>query len=103
MLNEDTVLNVLRTVKYPGYSRDIVSFGLVKKIAVAHLATAPYGRAAQQALEKLGAWADAQPKLVIGENITVVAHLSATDTVEVDPGQIEQVVAAAIRKSINGK
>ena len=50
----------------------------VRKIAVANLATAPYGRAAQQALEKLGAWTDAQPKLVVGENITQTAQFVAT-------------------------
>ncbi len=32
MLTEDDVKNALKTVKYPGYSRDIVSFGLVKQI-----------------------------------------------------------------------
>ena len=34
MLTEDLVRNALRAVKYPGYSRDIVSFGLVKEVAV---------------------------------------------------------------------
>ena len=33
MLTEDDIRNALRTVKYPGYSRDIVSFGLVKQVA----------------------------------------------------------------------
>jgi ATP-binding protein involved in chromosome partitioning len=33
MLNEETVIAALKGVKYPGYSRDIVSFGLVKEIA----------------------------------------------------------------------
>jgi ATP-binding protein involved in chromosome partitioning len=33
MLTQDTVLNALKSVKYPGYSRDIVSFGLVKEVA----------------------------------------------------------------------
>ncbi len=33
MLNEEAVINALKGVKYPGYSRDIVSFGLVKDIA----------------------------------------------------------------------
>ena len=46
----------------------------LRKLAVANLATAPYGRAAQQALEKLGAWTDAQPKIVTGENITQPAR-----------------------------
>jgi ATP-binding protein involved in chromosome partitioning len=31
---QDAVLNALRTVKYPGFSRDIVSFGLVKEVQV---------------------------------------------------------------------
>ena len=31
MLDHDSILAALRAVKYPGYSRDIVSFGLVKK------------------------------------------------------------------------
>ena len=34
MLTEDDIKQALRAVKYPGYSRDIVSFGLVKEIAV---------------------------------------------------------------------
>jgi len=33
MLNEEIVINALKGVKYPGYSRDIVSFGLVKDVA----------------------------------------------------------------------
>ncbi len=33
-LTQDDVLAVLRTVKYPGYSRDIVSFGLIKGIQI---------------------------------------------------------------------
>jgi ATP-binding protein involved in chromosome partitioning len=32
--NEEAVLAALKSVKYPGYSRDIVSFGLVKNAAV---------------------------------------------------------------------
>ena len=34
MLNQETVTKALKTVKYPGYTRDIVSFGIVKNIAV---------------------------------------------------------------------
>jgi ATP-binding protein involved in chromosome partitioning len=34
MLTEENIRNALKTVKYPGYSRDIVSFGLVKQIFV---------------------------------------------------------------------
>jgi ATP-binding protein involved in chromosome partitioning len=34
MITESQITDVLRTVKYPGFSRDIVSFGLVKGIVV---------------------------------------------------------------------
>ncbi len=34
MLNQETILETLKSVKYPGYSRDIVSFGFVKDIQV---------------------------------------------------------------------
>src|SRR4051812_6783443 len=34
MLTEADIKNALKAVKYPGYSRDIVSFGLIKDLAV---------------------------------------------------------------------
>jgi ATP-binding protein involved in chromosome partitioning len=34
MVTQDSIREALKAVKYPGYSRDIVSFGLVKEIAV---------------------------------------------------------------------
>ena len=34
MLTEDDIRSALKSVKYPGYSRDVVSFGLVKQVAV---------------------------------------------------------------------
>lgn len=34
LLNEQTVRDALRRVKFPGFSRDIVSFGLVKEIRI---------------------------------------------------------------------
>lgn len=36
MVTQDAILEALKSVKYPGYSRDIVSFGLVKDISEAH-------------------------------------------------------------------
>ena len=36
MLTEASILEALKSVKYPGYSRDIVSFGLVKHAAAAN-------------------------------------------------------------------
>jgi ATP-binding protein involved in chromosome partitioning len=34
MLTEHDIINTLKAVKYPGYSRDIVSFGLVKHVQI---------------------------------------------------------------------
>jgi len=34
MLNQEIITQALKSVKYPGYTRDIVSFGIVKTIAV---------------------------------------------------------------------
>ncbi|MBM3834184.1 MAG: Mrp/NBP35 family ATP-binding protein [Verrucomicrobia bacterium] len=34
MLTQETVKQALQSVKYPGYSRDVVSFGLVKQVSV---------------------------------------------------------------------
>ncbi len=36
MVTETDIINVLRRVKYPGFSRDIVSFGLIKNVVVAN-------------------------------------------------------------------
>lgn len=40
-----------------------------KRIAIANPEHAPYGRAAKQALEKIGVWSQIEPRLVFGENI----------------------------------
>ena len=41
--------------------------GDIKRIAIANPAHAPYGVAAQQALQSAGIWDKLQPKLVLGE------------------------------------
>lgn len=41
----------------------------IRHFAIANPEHAPYGRAAQQALERLGLWQWLKPKLVLGENI----------------------------------
>lgn len=41
----------------------------IRHFAMASPEHAPYGRAAQQALQRLGLWQQARPRLVLGENI----------------------------------
>jgi molybdate transport system substrate-binding protein len=56
----------------------VVQSPAVQKLAIANVKSAPYGRAAQQALMKLGLWTDTQPKLVVGENISQTAQFVET-------------------------
>lgn len=49
-----------------------------KKIAIANPEHAPYGKAARQALEKLGIWDAVQPRLVFGENIQQTLQFAQT-------------------------
>ena len=42
----------------------------VRHFAIANPEHAPYGRAARQALERLGLWDAVKPRLVLGENIS---------------------------------
>lgn len=50
----------------------------VTKFAIANPEHAPYGRAAYQALQKLGLWEMVQAKLVMGENISQTTQFVAT-------------------------
>lgn len=50
----------------------------ISRIAIANPETAPYGTAAEQALEKLGLLAEARPKLVRGETISQTAQFVET-------------------------
>jgi molybdate transport system substrate-binding protein len=52
--------------------------GRLRKLAIANPALAPYGRAAQQALERAGLWQRAEPHLVLGENISQAAQFAAS-------------------------
>jgi molybdate transport system substrate-binding protein len=52
----------------------VVREARVKRFAIANPEHAPYGRAAREALENASAWTAAQPKLVLGENISQAAQ-----------------------------
>ena len=76
MLTQEDIKNALKGVKYPGYSRDIVSFGLVKEISITNDAvgvsmqlTSPNADAAQQIK------AEAESAL---KNLPGVGHVQVT-------------------------
>lgn len=41
----------------------------ISRVAIANPEHAPYGKAAQEALQSVGIWEEIQPKLVLGENV----------------------------------
>jgi molybdate transport system substrate-binding protein len=53
------------------WTRQIIT-NKVNKIAIANPAIAPYGRAAEEALQKLNLWDKVKPKMVYGESISQV-------------------------------
>jgi molybdate transport system substrate-binding protein len=69
----------------------------VQKLAIANVTTAPFGRAAKQALEKLGAWADAQPKLVVGESISQTTQFVATGNADAGFVALSVVLAPRLK------
>jgi molybdate transport system substrate-binding protein len=54
-----------------------LSDGRVQRFAIANPEHAPYGRAAEQALTKLGLWDSVRPRLVLGENVSQAAQFAA--------------------------
>ena len=65
----------------------------VKKIALANPKHAPYGRAAQAAMQAAGVWDKVQDKLVLGENIAQAAQFAQSGNVDVG------VLALSVTKS----
>ena len=50
----------------------------VRRFAIGNPEHAPYGRAAREALQKLGLWSQAQDRLVLGENISQATQYVST-------------------------
>lgn len=73
----------------------------VKRLAIANVATAPFGRAAKEALERLGAWDEARPKLVVGENISQTAQF--VDTGNADAGFVALSIVVSPKLRAKGR
>ncbi len=65
----------------------------MKHLALANPKTAPYGLAAQQVMEHLGVWQQAQSKLVKGDSIAQTFQFTATGNAEVGFVALSQVKA----------
>jgi len=69
----------------------------VKRIAIANPDHAPYGLAAQQALQSAGIWDALKPKLVYGDNIRQTLQYAETGNVEV------AIVALSLSQQSTGR
>lgn len=59
-----------------------VAANSIRRFAMANPEHAPYGRAAEQALRKLGLWDGLQGKLVLGENVSQAAQFAASGSTQ---------------------
>jgi molybdate transport system substrate-binding protein len=69
----------------------------VKKIAIANAEHAPYGRAAKQALLKLHLLQEAEPKFVVGENISQTAQFVETGNADLGFVALSHVVSPKLQ------
>ncbi len=56
--------------------------GQIHRFAIANPEHAPYGRAAEQALRKLGLWDGLRDRLVLGENVSQAAQFAASGSTQ---------------------
>ena len=75
----------------------VVADPSVKKLAIANPAHAPYGRAAQTALEKAGLWNKVSAKLVLGENISQTAQFVQSGNADAGILALSLVLAPAMK------
>ena len=67
--------------------------GRLKRLAIANPEHAPYGMRAKEALQHAGLWADIQPRLVLGENISQAAQFAPSGSAQ--GGIVAQSLALA--------
>jgi molybdate transport system substrate-binding protein len=62
--------------------RQALERGRIQRFAIANPEHAPYGRAAQEALQRQGLWAQIEPKLVLGENVSQAAQFASSGSAQ---------------------
>jgi molybdate transport system substrate-binding protein len=62
--------------------RAALAAGRIQRFAIANPEHAPYGRAAEQALRKLGLWEGMRPHLIYGENVSQAAQFASSGSAQ---------------------
>ncbi len=70
-------------VPAPAQLADLADATRYKKIAIANPEHAPYGLAAQQALQRTGLWEQLEPRIVLGDNIQTTMLYARNGNVDV--------------------
>ena len=74
-------------------------WGQVSKFAIGNPEHAPYGRAAKEALQKLGLWELVQAKLVLGENISQATQFVSTGAAQAGITALSLALAPEVAKT----
>ncbi len=91
----------------PSESRlDVGALGLralldpsVRKVAIANPRHAPYGRAAEAAMRRLGVWSGVQEKLVLGESVAQAAQFAKSGAADAGILALSLVLSPRMRES----
>lgn len=70
----------------------------VRHFAIANPEHAPYGRAARQALQRLGLWEQVKPKLVLGENVAQATQFVTSGSAQAGITALSLAVAPEVAK-----
>lgn len=62
--------------------KSAIADGTLRRFAIANPEHAPYGRAAEQALRKLGLWQALEGRLVLGENVSQAAQFAMSGSAQ---------------------
>lgn len=73
--------------------------GRLRRLAIANPVHAPYGRAAQQSLVKLGLWTAIESRLVLGENVSQAAQFAASGSADAGIFALSLMLAPALRQA----
>lgn len=62
--------------------KEALAAGQIRRFAIPNPEHAPYGRAAEEALKKVGLWETVRPRLIFGENVSQAAQFASGGSAE---------------------